>query len=344
MKLAHTLTVKGRTMTTNYDRKRRQSLPTFLKSRIMWTPIVIVCMSALVMCGCGKSNASVVATRWSGAEVAFLPVLKGGIAGWCITVTPGGGCQITRLMRGPIIGEFWVGEDDRESAEGFAVTTSAVAAVAVDQSKPIATSYGSLLPQGLKAVAVKVYGRWAPYVKRPSLFGRPPHMAPARLPQFTPLDPTGMPLEQSDKESAFVERELAGRSWSRPAREPPGACELLAIKFHGLVTNAGFVVSRVMPITGLIGDPFLSCASASYSLNGWPLVGSVLTSARYPGGMPGALPDMRKIAPGIFGALGSNGPMVARRVPHAWLVVSGGKGMWQRVLVLRHLYTIINFR
>ncbi len=119
-------------MTTNYKRCRR-SLATFCRSRgAAWAPAMIACASALVMCGCGESSATVMVTRQAGAEVLLLPVLRGGAAGWCITVAPGGGCPIFRLKRGPIVAEFWIGEGASNRAEGFALTTGAVAAVAVD--------------------------------------------------------------------------------------------------------------------------------------------------------------------------------------------------------------------
>jgi hypothetical protein len=347
-------------MTTNY-RGCRRSLMTFCGSHgVVWAATMVFCMCVLAMFGCGESSATVVATRWAGVEVMLMPILRGGATGWCITVIPGGGCPIFRLKRGPIVAEFWIGgtgvkpivtentipenTEPTDRAEGFALTTSAVAAVAVSGSRPIATRSEQGLPQGLRAVAVKVHGAWAPEVETPSLFGRPPHKAPKGLPRFTPLDGAGKPLAQNNEEGPFVEPELAGRSWSPPAPEPAGACGLRDAQLHGLVTNAGFVVTRAEPVSGLFGRPFLSCASASYSLKGWPLVGSVLLDARQPGTQPGSLPGMRAVtgSTGVFDALGSNGPMVARRVPGAWLVVSGGEGEAQRRTLLEHLRVSIH--
>ncbi len=141
-----------------------------------------------------------------------------------------------------------------------------------------------------------------------------------------------------------MEHEVAGRSWSPPAPEPAGACELRAAQLHGLVTNAGFVVTRAKPVNGVIGRPFLSCASASYSLEGWPMVGCVLLDARQPGTRPDSLPGVRAVtgSTDVFDALGSNGPMVARRVPGAWLVVSGGEGEAQRRTLLERLRAKVN--
>jgi hypothetical protein len=348
-------------MTTNYRKRCRRSLATVYGSRsAAWASAMIVCASAFAMCGCGESSATVVATRQAGAEVLLLPVLRGGAAGWCITVAAGGGCPIFRLKHGPIVAEFWnVGTgvkpifaentipDNTKStdrAEGFALTTRQVAAVAVDGSRPIATRRGPGLPQGLRSVAVRIHGAWAPEVETPSLFGRPPHKAPAGLPRFTPLGRAGKPLAQRNEEGPLVVHKLAGRSWSPPAPEPAGACQLRAAQLHGLVTNAGFVVTHAKPVNGLMGRPFLSCASTSYSLAGWPMVGSVLLDARQPGAQPSSLPGMRAVtgSTGVFDALGSNGPMVARRVPGAWLVVSGGEGEAQRRTLLEHLRATVH--
>jgi hypothetical protein len=237
------------------------------------------------------------------------------------------------------VAEFWVDEGDKNYAEGFALTTSAVATVAVHGSKPVATHPEPGLPQGLRAVTVTAHGEWAPDVKTPSLFGQPPHLAPARLPRFTSLDRHGKPLIQDNGEGPLVEHELAGKNWSSPTPEPAGPCELRAAKLRGLVTNAGFVVAHLEPVEGLFGQPFLACASTSYSFKGWPIVASVLLDARRPGARPGVLPRMRAVtgAKDVYDALGSNGPMVARRIAGAWLVVGGGEGETQRQALLEDL-------
>lgn len=304
----------------------------------------LACASALLMFGCGEPSATVVVTREPGREVLLLPVLRGGTAGWCITVAAGGGCPVLRLMRGTVVAEQWTAEGASKRAEGFALTTNDVAAVAVDGSRTIATRHEPGLPQGLRAVVVTVRGAWAPEVKVPSLFGRHPHEQPEHLPSFTPFDRAGMPLAQNYEAGAFVEREVSGRNWSRPATEPAGVCELRVTHMHGLVANAGFVATHAERMEGLIGRPFFSCASTSYTLEGWPLVASVLVDAHRPGSIPAYLPAMRHIAGslGLFDALGSNGPMVARRVPGAWLVVSGGEGEAQRRTLLRHLLPTVH--
>jgi hypothetical protein len=92
----------------------------------------------------------------------------------------------------------------------------------------------------------------------------------------------------------------------------------------------------------------LTCESASYNLNGWPLRASVLLSASNPGAPPPALERMTPVVghPGVYSAPGSEGgqpdtEMLARRVPGAWLVVSQAK-LSQRLKLLEHLRVTSN--
>jgi hypothetical protein len=335
----------GKTMIANYKRYHSSRLSDSGSPAFALTAVMTVCIGLFVMCGCGESSATVVATRHAGVEVLMLPILRGGAAGWCVTEAAGAGCQISRLKHGPIVGEFWIAEPTKERAQGYALTMPNVAAVTVNGSRSIETLREPGLPEGWRAVAVKIEGEWAPKVKMPGLLGNPPYEAPARLPMFTPLDIAGNSLAQNNEEGPFLEQEVAGRHWSRPATEPTGACELHSTRLQGLVTNAGFVVARAEPVNGLLGRPFLSCASNSYTLEGWPLVGSVLIDATRPGAAPPLLPAMKAIRGhrGAFSALGSNGPMVARHgAGGAWLVVSGGENKAQRLMLLKHLHATVH--
>ncbi len=329
-------------MITNYSKRHAWSIGVAMlcRSRVaIWVLVMVASTCTFAAYGCGGSSATVMLARQVGREVLLLPILRGGAAGWCITVVSGDGCQIDRLKRGPILAEFWIVERGKSQAEGFAVTTSAVTAVEIRGSRPVSTRREPGLPQGLRALVVTARGAWAPEVKTPSLFGQPPHMAPSHLPRFIPLNRDGKPLPRDNEEGSLVNQPRRGKGWKPPASEPAGACELRTVELHRLVTNAGFVVTHATPVDDLFGRPFLSCASTSYSLQGWPIVASVLLDARHPGSRPARLPHMRVVAGSgdVFDALGSNGPMVARRIPGAWLVVSGGYGEARRQRLLKHL-------
>jgi len=106
------------------------------------------------------------------------------------------------------------------------------------------------------------------------------------------------------------------------------------------------MVTEVPSFSGLIGRGFLSCASASYSLAGWPLLATVLVSASHPGAPPPNLPALKPIPghPGLFeapGAAGEEGTLFARRVPGAWLVVSRAKAA-QRLALLDRLRVVLD--
>jgi hypothetical protein len=68
----------------------------------------------------------------------------------------------------------------------------------------------------------------------------------------------------------------------------------------------------------------------------------VLIDAARPKATPAPLPAMKPLVghPGVFKALGSHGPILARRIPRAWVVVSGGQSEQQRLSVLRQLYAV----
>src|SRR6202161_161683 len=308
--------------------------------------------------GCGSASATIRATRQPGKQVLLLPVLSGGAVGWCVTNAVAAGCPVARLKSGPIIAESWltggkvvpisgaasVERPQTAQAEGFAVTTADVASVMISGSNSIGTVSDPELPPGFRAVAVKVHGAWAPEVKVPSLFGRPPHEAPAGLPRFTPLDATGERVAQKNKADLPAIAELPGQAWHRPEGVPLGACELSARDLPGLVAKAGFVATRVGSRPGLLGRPFASCASDSYVFEGWPAVGAVLLDANHPGSPPGPFPAMTGLAgrPYVFQVLTAEGHALARRVPGAWIVVAKGRNQRQRLVVLEHLIATIH--
>jgi hypothetical protein len=281
------------------------------------------CSVCLFACSpCGSSAGSTLAWRATSTQVQLLPELTGGVAGWCITDAPGMGCPVSETFRGPIVAESWLGYGPPVRTEGFALTTGDVAAVSVEGGPAIPTRGAPELPGGLREVVVRAPGR---------IVGAFPH--------FTALDAAGRTLMGAGKAGVPTSVTSPGKPWARPQREPRGICELKSTRLGGLVATAGFVVSRAVPFTGVGGRSFLSCASNSYTFDGWPLVGSVLVDGARPTAPPAALPGMKSIphSRGLFDAVGANGTMVARRIPGAWLVVSGGRAEQQRLAVVAHL-------
>ena len=293
--------------------------------------ITVACgtVALLGSSSCGLAHQDAPGLRAVRASVFVLPDITGGSVGWCITEAPGLGC-VMQVFRGPIVAEAWYGQSPPPRTEGFALTTSKVATVSVDGDLAIPTHREPQLPDGLRAVVVR-----APRL-RLGLGLKKLH--------FTPFDQRGRPMMQATGEGVPASTIAQGRGWTKPQPEPPGICALASSHVVGLTTSAGFVVTRVGHFAHLIGQPFLSCASNSYSLDGWQLVGSVLINAANPGSTPAALPGMTPLPghPGVFQALAAEGEMLAQRIPGAWLVVARGSGNEQRLRLLEHLHGTVH--
>jgi hypothetical protein len=295
---------------------------------------LLSCSSASV--ARGKDTDGLVAA----GHVYVLPVLTGGVAGWCITTQPGAACPVTFVYNHAIVAENWVAQDHPMRFEGFALTRSDVASVVVDGSRPIATRADASLPSGLREVRVEMQGWPGPKMMVPALLpGRKPKEAPRALPRFIALDRAGRSIGPRRGLGSAVVVAAQGRRWTPPEAEPRGICHLdVTPGSEKLVERGGFVATRVPPITQALGEPLLSCISNSFTVDGSAVIGAVLIDAHRPGQRPSTLPEAKPLGAGVFEALGASGWMAARRIPTGgWLVVSGGKDRAQRVAVLRHL-------
>lgn len=103
-------------------------------------------------------------------------------------------------------------------------------------------------------------------------------------------------------------------------------------------------MTRATHMADVIGRPFLSCASTSYSYEGWPLVAAILLDAGHPGSMPASLPAMTALPghPGVFAAPVAEGQALARRIKGAWLAVAQGHNLAQRLMLLDHLSAFVH--
>jgi hypothetical protein len=286
------------------------------------------------------------------SDVFLLPILRGGVAGWCITDRPGGGCPILRINHAAIMAEDWLEQtlgrrNSPTRADGFALTQPSVAFVSIEGGPTVRTRREQGLPSDLRAVVVAVENFPTHKTKEPLLKvfpGRPtPEVEVANSLRFTPLDLKQRPIVSSIQRStpAFIEEQ--GMSWSRVQHKYTGVCKISATPDNGLVATAGFVLANIKRYADLIGKPFVSCASNSYRFAGWPLVASVLLDANHPGSTPGALPVLQRLSghPGVFTTLVAEGDAVARQVAGAWIVVARGEGLQQRVALLEHLRATI---
>lgn len=307
------------------------------------------CMLAVVSCSQSTGRPARSVGRDIGTlvvrheQVLLLPSITGCEGGWCVTLYPGvcPTANPVRTFHDPIVAESWSGHGFPEVVdEGFVLTTSKVAAVSVDSGRASPTHAESVLPDNLRAAVVELRG--GPYRHVPG-FNVNVRSVPLGSLSFTPLNSKGEPIPQATEQNPPLAFSLPGRGWSRPASPPQGVCEIHAMHLGELVAQAGFVLTNVQPHTGLIGQPFVSCASSSYSFEGWQLVASVLLDAAHPGSIPASLPGMQPLAghSGFFQAPVAEGEAVVRRIPGAWLVVARGSGNAQRLLVLEHLHATV---
>lgn len=290
--------------------------------------------AAIALSGCGGSG-----DPWSAAkydEVLLVPQLRAGWAGWCmVRVNPEGegGCGGPRA-HAPILAEDWSSGGPPSLTVARAVMSKEVISVGFGSEPPIRTRADAALPDGLRTVAIVIRGK--------ELLSED-----ASLPRFIPLDGRGKQIPQTN--SGPLEANQGVIAESQPtanasAAMASGLCEINAVRVSGLTRGEGEVITGARSYSGLIGQGFLACADTSYSLHGWSPLVSVLLSAEHPGSTPPALPAMTAVPghPGTFQAPSEepepSEEMVARRIPGAWLVVSKGEGLQQRLTLLNYVH------
>jgi hypothetical protein len=263
--------------------------------------------------------------------------MDGGLGGWCVHFDDSIGCGGLGAEAGPIL-QDWSGSGHSPThpggqpeweIHGIAIAISEVVAVSLGTGSPIPTRAEAALPDQLRVVAVEWngIGEEAP-----------------DFPHFTPLDASGQPITKprSELHNLLVAPDRT-KHWERPKPEARGACKLIPIGLKQLSAQWGTVVTHIAGYADSIGRPFLSCISTEYYLEGWPLLAGVLLDGAHPGTAPAALPAMQPLRahPGVFAAPGAEGEMFARRIPGAWLVVSGGSSRRRAVELLEHIRAVV---
>jgi hypothetical protein len=290
--------------------------------------ILVAVVVVLAASSCAGSADSISESH----EILLVPSINAGWAGWCaISVDPSfGGCPPGR-SRPPILAESWSSGGPPRNTVGYAVTTAQVAAVSFDGEPAIPTHAEAALPDGLRGVGIEIHGK--------SLLEES-----ETIPRFKPLNEKLEVIPQPTGAHFLPERQLGievpTRNLGNLVHPTSGACRISADRLGRLTVEGGSVITQVMSYSGLIGQGFISCASTSYNLEGWPLLAGMLLNASHPGSTPPRLAMMKPLPghPGIFEAPGSEEEdMVARRVRGAWLVVARAK-LKQRLTLLEHLH------
>jgi hypothetical protein len=161
------------------------------------------------------------------------------------------------------------------------------------------------------------------------------------------LTPNLLATGANGKPLAYFSPEPGGRLsttvrwWQKPQPLPPGPCQIHADGLPALEPEWGHVAATIRPYPAkIIGRAFFSCIDTEYYLHKWPLESAILLDAQHPGRSPAPIPEMKPVtgATGVFNAPGDwHGEVTAIRHRNSWLVVAGGRGLSQRVEVLRHL-------
>jgi hypothetical protein len=301
--------------------------------RFMTVLVMAICVVALASCS-GSSDPIQTVRHES---VLFVPPIEAGDGGWCLAIQ-NEACRGIALQ-GPIIAEGWVGYGPPPTRIGIVVTTSAVSAVSVEGGAPIAMRGEEALPDDLRAASVEIQG--GRRFRRVPGFGI---SAPVPA-SFVPLAQGGKLMHQIRglrTSLLFVE---PTKRWTWPASVPRGICAIRIGRLEGLRVERGNVVTRFEHRVGLVERPLLSCALTVYELNGSSVLASVLVDAGDPGSSPTPLPGMKPLAghPGVVQAPVADGEAVAHRIPGAWLIVTKGSGVSQRLDLLEHMSAKVHF-
>jgi hypothetical protein len=271
----------------------------------------------------------------SAARIA--PSLTGGSTGWEVRSGGGGSCCSVPVRGEPLAGGITVDSRSGYDTATFLAGPELAAVQVAGHRIPITTVPGHL-PFGLRLVQVKI--------EHPHAGQAPPAQTP-QVPWPTrpmlALDSRGRALEPSKTPD---EQLIPTRWWQRPQAPASGPCRLSAHGLRGLSAQWGHVAGAIAPYPRPIaGRAFSSCIDTEYYLHGWPLDAAILLDAGHPGSPPAPIPGL-SAAPGARGFLngpgGFQGDITAARLGDAWLAVAGGRGLAQRLEVLRHLTATIH--
>ncbi len=287
---------------------------------------VLVAVACFVGFGAVASPEPQEAYAWRttpGGGVSLAPVLDAGEAGWCMqTVTrivtansirSRRACPAPPTSTGPIFAE----ECDDSPEEGmfvFLLTTGDVASVSIAGGTHVTTTTNATLPGGLRAASLQAPEY--PFKPRFSM----------HCPEVTPFDANGEAIPTQSKPGIPLASRLPHATWAHPQRQPHGVCRLNATRLRlGTVAWEGAVATTITPLHRLLGRALVSCADTVYIHRvGEYVSAAVLLDASHPGATPPLLPGMKPLAehPGIFEASTSMGPVLARRIPGAWVLAT----------------------
>jgi hypothetical protein len=188
----------------------------------------------------------------------------------------------------------------------WAIVTSRVAAVRLSTRRVVLARHDDRLPAGWKAVIAFVSGQTDPVA----------------------LDGAGRVIRQPPGGGPPTTARAATRTVKPGSRAASSPCSIHVSHLPDVTASWGVLASSVPRLgSSVTANALFSCARSWYSIKGYTEAPSaaILLSARDPHRAAPALPGLRPTTrPGIFlEDGGADGPLLARRVGRAWLVVQG---------------------
>ncbi len=278
-------------------------------------------------------------------NVRLAPVLEVGRAGWRVFYEEAG-AQAGSTTTGIAVSSDAYLSDEGGSRGGShlwttrIVTTPNVASILAEGRTRVPTVTLPGLPYGYRAARILTPIENTETTVAPHGDPRPGGMGPRSL---VPLEAEGQPIGSKPQRETPLQATV--RSWDHPGRTPGGSCGLRASPMPGLTAQGGRVATAIRPYSAsaggqqIVGHAFLPCVSVEYHLQDQPLRALVLLDAAHPSARAAMLPDFNSVsgAPGFF----DQGGLTAKREGNTWLVVAQGRGVAQRVELLRHLTALV---
>jgi hypothetical protein len=288
-------------------------------------------LSGVVPAGQVPGSALVAGARY---DIQIAPSIWAGQIGWCGAIGTGprsspldsgiASCDATApTATDPLFGiaPGFVGR-----GLAYVLTGPSVAAVRIPGFGTVLTRADARLPYGFRAAVFNLRGPTA--LARTVALNRSGQVISGR---------SGLPVEPT-------------RSWFAGQPSVAGACSLSARRDSPIELGSGTVVTSLRPARSIIGRAFLPCVEVDVGLpaaggTGSDFQAAVLLDAADPGALPAPLPGMEPVArhPGVFDrSTGDPAPIMslgasAERIGRAWLVVTGGRTLSQRLTVMNGL-------
>jgi hypothetical protein len=323
--------------------------------------IVTICLGTLLAGGAvalaitgGEPDASVRFREVAIHErVVLLPSGEVGVGGWCLTTLGEGGqtgCTASGppAFRGPIVAEeaqphILVVGRGAPARVVIVLTTSQVAEVSFEGYERISTHADALLPDHMRGAVLELRGRTDEARTGESALRVSRMLDNIKIIAW---NGDGSPIAPTSVSAPALTFSVPSRNWSRGQRAPRGVC---SISLDGLDEASSFqggaVMTAVRPRRDVRGREFVNCARVEYRLAGkWFAGADVLLDAAHPGATPARLPGIRPLPghSGVFLVAGAGGKELARRIPDAWLLVTQGGDLAQRLALLEHLRATVH--